>query len=77
MDTGTKGKLAVDRLVVLRLAIREDGSLSITSESGVDGLHLASIDHAAVWRDLGMAMQLLLAKNHQWPTATSQNETVN
>lgn len=65
------------RRVTLHFALREDGGLQVRSDD-LSGLVLSAQDRDAVWRDLGMAIKYLLARNHDWPEPTRPGfESVN
>lgn len=54
----------------LRVEIDDTGRLLVFGGDGMPGLFLASSDHDAIWRDLGMALKYLLLRNHHWPHET-------
>lgn len=52
----------MERTITLRVMDREDGGLRICSDD-LPGLVLSSIDHDALWCDLGLAIKVLITHN--------------
>lgn len=63
---------SVKHWIVLELEAFSDGHLFVVSRAGVDGLILSAKDADSVWRDLGPTIQLLLARNYNWPSMTER-----
>ena len=62
MDDVKNGRVTVTRFVRLAISRAHDGRLRISSPD-VPGLLLSSKDEDGLWRDLGPAMQQIMAHN--------------